>query len=93
MRASQLIGLSLGFFQLESIQDAPGDIVVSDGLLESGAIIIYWDEVVEEKERLSLGNAGEVVTNAVHQAGSHDSGIREGSLNRLLSDELSLEIQ
>ena len=93
MGTTQLIGLSLGLLQLQSIQDALCYIVVSDRLLFGHTVIVDGNELVPGEVDLATDYGCEMVVKTKDWAGTHDRYVRECLFDHFFTFLLGAEIQ
>ena len=93
MRTTQFICFSFAFFEFQSIQNTLCNIIISNGLFFSCAIIIDRHKFVPEEVDLSSNNWSEVIIQTENWARSEDGYIREGLSNDVFSFVLSLKVK
>jgi len=93
MRTTQFISFTFTFFEFQSIQNALCNIIVSDGLFFSGAIIIDWHKFVPKEVDLPSNNWGKVIIQTKNWAWSENGYIRECFSHDVFSFMFGLEVK
>lgn len=75
VRPSQLVSLSLALLKLQGIQHTFCDVVLTNWLLESSAVVVDWDKFVPEKVQLSSYDRSEVIVESEDRTRTEDCGV------------------
>jgi hypothetical protein len=93
VRTTQFVGLSLSLLEFQGVEHCLSHIVLLNGLLLCGGIVVNDDELVPEEVELSSDNGSEVIVEAEHWARAHDGDVGESLLDDGFSFELGLEVE